>query len=377
MTPQSGGVSIVEDNTSGHRLSYVATLADYAVRSGREVTICLPAKGWATPEAQVHLSGIHGRVGRYNLSATASPEAIRSLAQHLNSAVVIIPDGDSLLASPSFYFTRIRHTQVNVLIMREPQTLSWRDPGSIKSMAKKWALRIARRKRGVSIYTLTSALSPTLRTDQVPDPITLTTNVDLVRSFRETHHMRSEIIWVGVVGGISARKNVGIIAQALTLIPGRSFGLLLAGRVDPAYRAELAHEVQILKNRGIPIVHRDETLSTADLDTAIAAVDVIALAHSNEGPSGILGKAVAASTPVVAAGATSLRRDVAGLKGSIWVPLQANAIAKAFSTIEVQAAETDFYHDGDLFARRLLQGSSEDFSRTTGSAGDTVNMLDE
>lgn len=56
------------------------------------------------------------------------------------------------------------------------------------------------------------------------------------------------------------------------------------------------------------------------------------VAHSNEGPSGILGKAACLGARVVAAGARNLERDVRVLgSAGCWVPLEVSELSRAFA----------------------------------------------
>ena len=67
---------------------------------------------------------------------------------------------------------------------------------------------------------------------------------------------------------------------------------------------------------------KDRLLSDLELDAAIRRVDCVVLAHSNEGPSGLFGKAAAAGTRIVAAGAASLRADAGAIpEVAAWSPL--------------------------------------------------------
>jgi hypothetical protein len=81
---------------------------------------------------------------------------------------------------------------------------------------------------------------------------------------------------------------------------------------------------------GAELMIEDGMLSDESLDDAIAMSDCIIVAHTNEGPSGLLGKAAAAGTRVLAAGATTLRKDCMILGDSAtWVPLDLQAMTRA------------------------------------------------
>jgi hypothetical protein len=76
----------------------------------------------------------------------------------------------------------------------------------------------------------------------------------------------------------------------------------------------------------------DELLSDTDLDAAIGAVDTLVLAYSHNGPSGTLGKALAAGTRIVAAGSPAIREDCAAVPDAAeWVDLDVPQLAGALA----------------------------------------------
>jgi glycosyltransferase involved in cell wall biosynthesis len=130
---------------------------------------------------------------------------------------------------------------------------------------------------------------------------------------------------VGVFGALSARKNVPLIAAAIKR-SGTDAGLVLAGAVEPAVHDWLAGLDAVGRAR----VHvRDGFLPDDLLDRYVAAVDVVPLALTNNGPSGIMGKALAAGVPVVTAGSRVRAREVAATGGGCAAALTADGIGAA------------------------------------------------
>jgi hypothetical protein len=74
-------------------------------------------------------------------------------------------------------------------------------------------------------------------------------------------------------------------------------------------RNRLPELEQQLTESGIALVVHDRLLNDLELDSLVCAVDCVVLAHSNEGSSGVMGKAAAVGTRIAAAGAQSLKVD--------------------------------------------------------------------
>jgi hypothetical protein len=58
------------------------------------------------------------------------------------------------------------------------------------------------------------------------------------------------------------------------------------------------------------LIVRDEYLSNEKLDSYVAASDIVSIAQDNNGPSGIMGKALAAGVPVLTAGSLVREREL-------------------------------------------------------------------
>lgn len=322
---------IVEPNPSGHRLYYVRLLAQAAAVRGDEVVLALSDEASATDESGLHLSGLAESVTIVS-AHDFGVDAVAELSRRYDAVITVVPDGDR-------FAMRLARTRgwtgrgtVSVLIMREVA-----QPGELgllvaaKSRIRTTLFRRAARLPGVRLSVLKSA---TWREDSsfasAPDPVTLACADDDVWKLRDTWDLDADSYWFAVLGAIFDRKNVPLVASAVRNAGPENVGLLIAGRCDPGAAQAMAEPLAELERAGARVVVVDRLLSELELDAAVTAVDCVVLAHSNEGPSGLFGKAAAAGTRVVAAGALSLRDDARHVPElASWVPLEAAALAEA------------------------------------------------
>jgi hypothetical protein len=163
------------------------------------------------------------------------------------------------------------------------------------------------------------------------DPVTLSGDDRSVADLSEAWSIGQDRYWFGILGAISLRKNLTVVADALSGINNAPLGLLIAGRCDPEALESAKEALQRLEASGAHVRIVDRILDEVELDSAVKLVDAVVLAHSNEGPSGLLGKAAAAGTRIVAAGAKSLRVDAAMIPSiASWSPLQLDSLSRAF-----------------------------------------------
>ena len=113
-------------------------------------------------------------------------------------------------------------------------------------------------------------------------------------------------------------------------MPGSTVTCLLAGGLDPDV-AEWAAAVPE-EPRGRVIV-REGFLPNDELDRLVAAVDVVPIALTNNGPSGIMGKALAAEVPVVTAGSVVRARELVATDGGELAELDADSIGSAVARV--------------------------------------------
>jgi len=130
----------------------------------------------------------------------------------------------------------------------------------------------------------------------------------------------------GIFGVISERKNAPLIWDALRS-QDLDADLLLAGALDP----EVAAWVESVPSTpgGPQVITRPGFLANEMLDKLVAAVDVVPIALTNNGPSGIMGKALAADVPVVTAGSEVRARELVATDAGELADLDAASIGAA------------------------------------------------
>lgn len=328
-THSSPTVLIVEPNPHGHRLSYVALIVRRLASLGQNVHILTSSEAVDSPEWLAHIARITDVEIDVHLGAPVpSLETIARQSREVDAKLTVVPDGDRLL-------TRLLitgwsgHGEIKLLIMRP---LSQRR-GSLRSIAVravKYALcMVANCRPRATVFVLGSALTSVRGwpLKQLPDPIELASTQEGIAAVKRRLAAAGDWQWVGIFGSISVRKNLDLIARAVKMVPG--VGLVLAGSIEPEAERLAAVALADLQLSGAPVVRWSGTLSDEELDSVICSVDCVIAAHTNEGASGIVGKAAAAGRFLVLAGADSLRRDARTLgRRAVWSPLDADAIAE-------------------------------------------------
>jgi glycosyltransferase involved in cell wall biosynthesis len=319
-------VLIVEQNPTGHRLFYVRVLAEAALATGARVVVLLGAD--PVPEAeQVHLASVAGRVEVLRRGPMSQDEVAR-LSHEVEAHRVVIPDADRFALRLALRRRWEGSGRLSLLIMREsaqPTRVPFVD--GLKTRLRTMAFRRVARLRNADLRVLKSAgWTGAAPFPVAVDPVVIASSDQSAERFREAHRMDGDRYWFAVLGAISARKNLDLIVEALRDVPSR-WGLLVAGQLDADISEELRDRLRSMVSDGSAIVV-DRLLSDDELDTAVRVADCLVLAHSNEGPSGLLGKAAASGTRVVAAGARSLKHDVEALGGlGEWTDLNAAEVA--------------------------------------------------
>jgi len=345
---------ILAARTDGHRLNYVRILAEHSLSTGNTVTVALGQSGDSTDHHKLHLARFKDSISILDWS-TFTPSAIASLAETTRADRVIDPDGDQLANSILKHGKWPAIQPITLLIMR-PEAQKSPFPGARKllTLAKSASRALLSRKRGVRVVTLVDSLERNPAANQAPDPIDFSVSASSINDFKSDHGLDSDRFWFAIVGAIDARKNVDIVASAIASMEGNA-GLLLAGKVGATALAQVESAVSALLTAGTKVVVIDRLLSDAEIDNAIAAADCVVLAHSNEGASGIMGKAVVAGTRVVAAGAQSLKQAAAFVPAhALWAPLDSAQLAKVLADARTMPAPPPLPQTKNLFAERLM-----------------------
>jgi len=190
------------------------------------------------------------------------------------------------------------------------------------------------------VHELSSALTQaTGRAGIVTDPIEYNPSRLGTGEIKRKLGIEDDRFWFAILGAITERKCVPELVAAIDgsisleqEASQRQVALLLAGKLSEGVK-EYIRELPDALQAHIKVV--DQRLSDEELDDAIRAVDCVVIAHRNEGPSGIMGKAAVAGARVLAAGARSLEADCASVqRGRIWAPLDVNELAKAVIRVQ-------------------------------------------
>lgn len=164
---------------------------------------------------------------------------------------------------------------------------------------------------------------------RVQDPAFSTAHARDREQIRAQHGLPAEDRLVGIFGVLSERRNAPMVLEGLER-SGVDATLLLAGRLDEDVRAWVG---SLSPQRRSRLLVRDAYLDNDELDELVAAVDVVPLALTNNGPSGIMGKAEASGVPVVTAGSTVRAREVEVLGAGLACALTADDLGEAMRRV--------------------------------------------
>ncbi|GAP53570.1 hypothetical protein AHiyo6_01350 [Arthrobacter sp. Hiyo6] len=262
-----------------------------------------------------------------------SLRSIGRLSNELKADHVVVPDGDAV----AFELAKGRRWpgrgSLTALVMREKGQPS-KIPGgaALKTFAKIALLQLANLRPEVEIRILKSA--PWRGFSFLPvsrDP------VSLCSTSTKSNRINCRVLpegpyWFGVVGSVGHRKNLPLVAAALAALDCADVGLAVAGRIEEGVLNRAQPFLDRIQANGGQVKVIDRLLDDLEMDNFVVELDCVVLAHSNDGPSGILGKAVAAGTSIVAAGAPTLRADCRQVGSSAeWVRLTEKQLSKAFA----------------------------------------------
>ncbi len=146
---------------------------------------------------------------------------------------------------------------------------------------------------------------------RVRDPEVCTAHSRDRARLRQEFGLPVDRVIVGLFGVITANKNAPLVLDALAAA-SIDADLLLGGRVAPDVSAWLESLPDDRRNR-IRII--GGFLDNATLDKLVACVDVAPIVLVNPGPSGIMGKALAAGVPIVTAGSELRAREARATGG--------------------------------------------------------------
>jgi hypothetical protein len=333
---------IVEDDPAGHRLVHVRHLVEYASAAGATPVAVVTPNVRAAEQWRMELEPLQDRMTVHVVDATNLAGLVQ-VTTALAAEHTIVADGD-YLAMRLGVVGRWRGTgTLTAMLMRDPAD---EVPGTwqrrVITAGKSALLWRARRVAGVHVVGLRSALARPSGAEQVAlDPIERLADDDDVDRIRAAWKLQDGRFWFGVIGAVTPRKNLPLIAQAVEIVVAAggadAVGLLVAGHCQDGVLRDANPYFDRLRTLGAEVVVVDRVLSPVDFDAAARAVDCLVAAHSNEGPSGLIARAGLHGVRVVAAGARSLARDVERLPVAAWTELDAHALATALQ--EMRASD--------------------------------------
>jgi len=330
----TGQILIVEPNASGHHFYYVRLLVERALQKSRNCSVVLltteESKG--SRQFQIHLSDfpelrtVSLEPKDFSLSNLSGNQVVRESTQ------VTFPDSDKVLVQLAIGRWKVP-APTTFLVMRpdgEPRTI--KGLGRVIGLAKLILITLCNLRAKIKVFGLKSPIA--VRKTPIPwisDPITLNDTETKVEEFKRDFARLPPLFWIGVFGYVNPRKNLDLVISAIS--DRQDFGLLIAGTLNPEVQRSLSVHLEDLADRGRLIVIPGP-LDDASLDSAIASVDIVVAAHSNDGPSGIVAKAAALGKPLAMAGAKSLRTDAKhlGLQAR-WTKLDSHLIYESLELL--------------------------------------------
>ncbi|MFZ7086696.1 glycosyltransferase [Curtobacterium sp. RRHDQ10] len=344
----------------------MALLAREALSDGDDVTLLTRSEARSAPQWDFLRTALKEGLKVVDESDFSSAN-IGAIADRLGCDVVTVPDADRFVLT-LFGPRRWRGRALLVCLIMRSVSQPRRSQLLTRSitMIRRSIFWAAGRAGRVRVVFLRSALVPPddERGRWAVDPIEFVATRQHAARYREAVGIGPAKRVFAVVGALDERKNVPLIVEALAGANLPDLVLLLAGRIADSARSSIDASVRSGRAEGLEIVVDDRVLPDADLDSAVLAADCLVLAYSNEGPSGILGKAMVAGIPVIAAGAQSLRRD-SQLRPTLmkWVPLTATAlresivVSKVFLNADRPRSDSAVLRAVDGFVDPLLRRS--------------------
>ncbi|MGH8961052.1 MAG: glycosyltransferase [Jatrophihabitantaceae bacterium] len=332
---------IVEPHPSGHRFQAVANVARFAGRADKIVLLTSTGAA-AGAEFAAYLADVPLTVEEaFETIAPPTRQIARAVAQRCRTgdvSRVVVMDADQPLkrwwyvAAAEFRGLRWRPCVV-FMLTRYPARLGLSDLVGWKLRITKGTLALAAMATRTLHRTAGFAGRDDLATGwlvkRARDPATCTAHHRDRAALRAELDLATDRRLVGIFGVLTDRKNAPLVLDAV-LARGRDADLLLAGSVRPDVAAWLAGLSAPSRAR---VVVRDGFLSSDLLDRLIASVDVVAIAMTNNGPSGIMGTALAAGVPVVSAGSRVRARELVATDNGEAAELTVASLADALATV--------------------------------------------
>ncbi|MCW2753257.1 MAG: hypothetical protein JWQ32_668 [Marmoricola sp.] len=333
---------IVEPDPGGHRFQAVLNVAVEAARHGSEILLLTSYGAQATKAFDVYLADIDLKVDErfdqiYPPTAQIAA-AVADLARTGDVDTVVVMDADQSLKKwwlvAGRAFRGLSHKpRVVFMLTRYPAKLGLTDLVGWKLRIPKAGLALAARATGslhhVAGFAGRDDMSRGWIVRRARDPEICSAHARDRVALRAALDLPQDRTIVGIYGVIEERKNAPLILDALKSAD-LDADLLLAGGVRPEVWAWVNGLSATDRAR---VIVRDGFLTNELLDQLVAAVDAVPIALTNNGPSGIMGKALAAGVPVVTAGSVVRARELVATDGGAVADLTPESIGAALRTV--------------------------------------------
>ncbi|HJQ43221.1 MAG TPA: glycosyltransferase [Jatrophihabitantaceae bacterium] len=358
---------IVEPNASGHRFEAVANVARLASRTG-EVYLLTSVDAAQGDEFEAYLSDLQLKVDTVFDEAEPPTRAIVEAlaAGYADSDVgtVVLMDADQSLkrwwvTAPRRLRRMRSRPRIVFMLTRYPAKLAITDWFGWLLRSSKATLALLAMASGslhrVAGFAGRDDMSRGWLVKRTRDPaVCVAHSRDRVR-LRHDLGLPSDRRLVGIFGGVSERKHPQLV-HAAALAAGDDADLLLAGSVAPEVAAWIDSLSAADRAR---LIVRDGFHPNELLDQLVASVDVVATAMTNNGPSGIMGKALAAGVPVVSAGSLVRARELAVTGNGAAAELTVSSFADALRRVLDHPSDEPWQSSvplptGERFAAALL-----------------------
>jgi len=333
---------IVEPDPSGHRFQAVANVA--AVAGETSDVVLLTSTGAATSEAfDVYLSAtkflsVEERFAEVYPSAEEMARAIAEKARELDVEAAVLMDADQVLKRWWRVARRelkglARKPRIVMMLTRYPARIRYTDKRVMQLRVSKGLLAMVSRANGTVQHLAGFAgrddMSHGWVVRRARDPEICSAHSRDRAALRAELGLPADRILVGIFGMIGPDKSPDLVLEALKL-SGVEGDLVLAGGVKPEVQAWLdgldaADTARVIVRNGF--------LSNEVLDKHVAAVDAVPIAQVHGGPSGIMGKAMAAGVPVVSAGSEVRAREMVATDSGENAEMTAESIAAAIRRV--------------------------------------------
>ena len=329
---------LVEPDPGGHRFQAVANVARVASRTGD--VVLLTSRGARSDPAYAVFLADAGLVVLEELEAIAPSTqevvtAVAGVCRERDVATVVVMEADHFLTRWWYVAPRAlrglpRPPRVVFMVTRYPTRVAPSDLAGWRLRTAKAGLTLlARATRSLDRAAGFAGRDDTSRgwvVKRTRDPDLCSAHSRDRADLRRRLGLDLDRRLVGIYGVITVGKHPALVWEALQR-EGLAADLVLAGSLTP----EVAAWVRELPESDLGrVIVRDGFLPDEELDALVAAADVVALAMTHNGPSGIQGKALAAGVPVVTAGSRVRARELRATRAGETAELTVDSLGPAF-----------------------------------------------